>query len=66
MIQQETYLKVADNTGAKELKCIRVLENPMDRETPWCFPHSPSWNTEIQLPAMRLLRKLNMQLWEIS
>ena len=25
MIQQETYLKVADNTGAKELKCIRVL-----------------------------------------
>ena len=25
MIQAETYLKVADNTGAKELKCIRVL-----------------------------------------
>ena len=25
MVQQETYLKVADNTGAKELKCIRVL-----------------------------------------
>ena len=25
MIQQETYLKVADNTGAKEIKCIRVL-----------------------------------------
>ena len=25
MIQQETYLKVADNTGAQELKCIRVL-----------------------------------------
>ena len=25
MIQQERYLKVADNTGAKELKCIRVL-----------------------------------------
>ena len=25
MIQQETYLKVADNTGTKELKCIRVL-----------------------------------------
>ncbi len=21
MIQQETYLKVADNTGAKEIKC---------------------------------------------
>ena len=25
MIQEETYLKVADNTGAKELKTIRVL-----------------------------------------
>ena len=25
MIQQESYLKVADNTGAKESKCIRVL-----------------------------------------
>ncbi|MCD7928953.1 MAG: 50S ribosomal protein L14 [Clostridiales bacterium] len=25
MIQPETYLKVADNTGAKEIKCIRVL-----------------------------------------
>ena len=24
MIQQESYLKVADNTGAKEIKCIRV------------------------------------------
>ena len=25
MIQQESYLKVTDNTGAKEIKCIRVL-----------------------------------------
>ena len=25
MIQQETRLKVADNTGAKELLCIRVM-----------------------------------------
>ena len=25
MIQQETFLKVPDNTGAKEIKCIRVL-----------------------------------------
>ena len=25
MIQQESYLKVADNTGAKEIKTIRVL-----------------------------------------
>ena len=25
MVQQQTYLKVADNTGSKELMCIRVL-----------------------------------------
>ena len=25
MVQHESYLRVADNTGAKELKCIRVL-----------------------------------------
>ena len=25
MLQQESYLKVADNTGAKEIHCIRVL-----------------------------------------
>ena len=25
MIQQETRLKVADNTGARELLCIRVM-----------------------------------------
>ena len=25
MIQQESYLKVADNTGAKEIHCSRVL-----------------------------------------
>ena len=31
MIQQETYLKVADNTGAKEIKCIRVLSGSKRR-----------------------------------
>ncbi|MBO5778150.1 MAG: uL14 family ribosomal protein, partial [Clostridia bacterium] len=25
MIQQQSLMKVADNTGAKELMCIRVL-----------------------------------------
>jgi large subunit ribosomal protein L14 len=25
VVQQQSYLKVADNTGAKELMCIRVL-----------------------------------------
>jgi large subunit ribosomal protein L14 len=27
MIQQQTYLNVADNTGAKKVMCIRVLGN---------------------------------------
>lgn len=31
MIQQETRLKVADNTGAKEILCIRVLGGSMRR-----------------------------------
>ena len=31
MVQQETRLKVADNTGAKELLCIRVMK---DDKTP--------------------------------
>ncbi len=31
MIQQQSYLKVADNTGAKELMSIRVLGGPGGR-----------------------------------
>ena len=31
MIQQESFLKVADNTGAKEIKCIRVLGGSVRR-----------------------------------
>jgi len=31
VIQQQTRLKVADNTGAKELMCIRVLGGSMRR-----------------------------------
>ena len=32
MIQQQSYLKVADNTGAKELMCIRVLGGSFRRD----------------------------------
>ena len=32
MVQQESYLRVADNTGAKELKCIRVLGGSTRRD----------------------------------
>ena len=31
MIQEESYLKVADNTGAKEIKTIRVLGGSRSR-----------------------------------
>ena len=31
MIQQESRLKVADNTGARELLCIRVMGGPHRR-----------------------------------
>ena len=37
MIQQESYLKVADNTGAKEIKCIRVLGG--SKRQGCCCPH---------------------------
>ena len=33
MIQQETRLKVADNTGAKELLTIRVMSDSTRRYT---------------------------------
>ena len=32
MVQQETRLKVADNTGAKEILCIRVMVWPLSDE----------------------------------
>lgn len=32
MVQQETRLKVADNTGAKEILCIRVMGGPSKRQ----------------------------------
>ena len=34
MIQMQSYMKVADNTGAKELMCIRVLGGTRRRATP--------------------------------
>ena len=32
MIQMQTYLKVADNTGARELMCLRVLGGTRRRD----------------------------------
>ena len=49
MIQQESRLKVADNTGAKELLCIRVLGGSTRRYASigdvivaLCLAHCPS------------------------
>ena len=35
MVQQETRLKVADNSGAKELLCIRVLGGSQEDMQAW-------------------------------
>ena len=47
MIQQQSYLKVADNTGAKELMCIRVLGGTGRRYARWLLPlkkqHPAAW-----------------------
>ena len=47
MIQMESYLKVADNTGAKEIHCIRVLAAPSGRPAPLAM--------SLLLPSARLL-----------
>ena len=41
MIQQESYLKVADNTGAKEIHCIRVLAAPSGSTATSAMSSSP-------------------------
>ena len=48
MIQSESYLKVADNTGAKEIKCIRVLGGSKVIETyaDYVLRHRMASNTE--------------------
>lgn len=35
MIQPQTYLEVADNTGARKIMCIRVLKAPTPSTPPW-------------------------------
>ena len=36
MIQPQTRLKVADNTGAKEIMCFRVMETrPLSHDKRW-------------------------------
>jgi large subunit ribosomal protein L14 len=40
MIQQETRLAVADNTGAKEVMCIKVLGGSRRRFATWVMSSS--------------------------
>ena len=35
MVQMQTYLKVADNTGAKELMCFRAGRHPQEIRKHW-------------------------------
>ena len=39
MIQPQTRLKVADNSGAKEIMCIRVLGGSFRRDGSAHVPH---------------------------
>ncbi len=52
MIQQETRLKVADNSGAKEVLCIRVLGGTGKRR--------------IFGPVARELRATNMKIISLA
>ena len=45
MVQQESRLKVADNTGAKELLCIRVMVK--DISLGGCRLHARSLTVEV-------------------
>ena len=51
MIQQQTLLKVADNTGAKEVMCIRVMGGSKKRYAAvgvWSTPRSTTAKTETR------------------
>ena len=52
MIQQETYLTVADNSGAKRLQCIRVLGS--NRRYAYVGDVAVSY-THLTLPTKRIV-----------
>ena len=58
MVQMQTYLKVADNTGAKELMCFRVLGGTRKRyanigDIGACFGNGiVIWNNVIVFPKV--------------
>jgi hypothetical protein len=47
MIQQESRLKVADNSGAKEVLCIRVLGGTARRWWQCCLSSSYDWGQRV-------------------
>ena len=60
MIQQETRLHVADNTGAKELLAIRVLGGSKRRYAGigvWTAPTSSSTRTPPSFSALAVNRR---------
>ena len=53
MIQQESRLRVADNTGAKEILCIRVLGGSRGATPASATSSSPPSRTPSRAPASR-------------
>ena len=49
MIQQQTQVDIADNTGAKEGMCIKVLRGSSSKA--WQSPHALAW---ASLPCCKL------------
>ena len=60
MIQQESRLKVADNTGAKEVLCIRVLGDPQEvRQYRRYNSCTKKGNARGVVKKVKLLRRLS-------
>ena len=73
MIQAETRLKVGDNTGAKELLCIKVLGGSKRRvmllSVPLRWQHPAAWLRRAMLSALwlsALKKQLNARMVHIS
>ena len=53
MIQAETRLKVADNSGAKDILCIKVLGGSRRRYAPWATSLPPRSSLPFPVPGLR-------------
>ena len=58
MVQMQSYLKVADNTGAKEIMCIRVLGGSRKRYA-GIGQRKDTYHEKANLPVFKHRRILN-------